>query len=44
MNRAMTNFLTHTLMIIMEVKAMCSANLILHGELHMTIKIKIINR
>ena len=43
MNRAMTKILTHTRMIIIQLKSLCGGNLIHHGELHMTIKIKIIN-
>ncbi len=44
MNRAMTKILTHTCMIIIKLKTLCDGNLIHHGELHLTTKIKIINR
>jgi hypothetical protein len=44
MNRAMTKFLTHTTMIKMEQELFVPQNVTYHGELHLTIKIKIINR
>jgi len=44
MNRAMTKNKTRTSMIIMKPKVLCDMCFTHHGELHMTIKIKIINR
>ena len=44
MNRAMTINLTHTHMILIKLIVCCSGYLMHHGELHLTAKIKIINR
>jgi len=44
MNRAMTINLTHTRMIIMKLIVCFGGQLMSHGELHLTAKIKIINR
>ena len=45
MNRAMIRQLAeHTRVLIIMEKIMCDVNMNHHGELHLTIKIKIINR
>ena len=44
MNRAMTKNKTHTSMIITSQQTVCSLHWTYHGELHLTTKIKIINR
>jgi len=44
MNRAMTKILTHTRMIITNLQIICDGHWTFHGELHLTTKIKIINR
>lgn len=44
MNRAMTIILTHTHMIITKQKTTYDVHWAYHGELHLTTKIKIINR
>jgi hypothetical protein len=44
MNQAMTKNMTHTRMIITNLQTVCGVHWTYHGELHLTIKIKIINR